>query len=217
MDALTRAQARFTLQADAYVAAGYHDLANMTEAGFRARLEPLRSGLDRAIADGLTLATGPAHSPFALAVTSRLVDREARVPPLRVPGRDSPGVADRGHRGRLDAYEDLGGLGIPDADAYLLLDVDRGDTYREIAPDDALVSIEARARSPLTLDEGLSLATVHPAVFEVDAGFLLAGSRHGLRVPALWVTAGSPVLGWGGGSTPETWLGVASAASRVAP
>jgi hypothetical protein len=216
MDALTRAQALFTLQADAYVAAGYHDLADMTEAEFRGRLEPLRSALDRAIADGLALGTGPKRVPFTVAVTSRLVERGARVPSLRVPGRDISGVADRGHSGELDAYEDLGGLGIPDADAYLLLDVDRGDTYREIAPDDALVSLAARSRSPLTIDEGLSLATVHPAVLEVDAGFLLAGSRHGLRVPALWVTAGTPMLGWGGGATPETWLGVASTASRVA-
>jgi hypothetical protein len=216
MDALTRAQALFTQQVDAYVAARYHDLADMTEAEFRGHLEPLRSGLDRAIADGLALEMGAEQVPFAVAVTSRLVEREARVPPLRAPGRDISGVADGGHRGKLDAYEDLGDLGIPDADAYLILDVDRGDTYREIAPDDALVSLAARSRSPLTLDEGLSLATVHPAVFEVDAGFLLAGSRHGLRVPALWVTAGTPMLGWGGGATPETWLGVASTASRVA-
>lgn len=216
MDALARAQALFTLQADAYVAAEYHHLADMTEAEFRGRLEPLRSALDRAIAGGLALATDPRRVPFTVAVTSRLVGRGARVPSLRVPGHDNPGVADRGHSGELDAYEDLGELDLPDADAYLLLDVDRGDTYREIAPDDALVSLAARSRSPLTIDEGLSLATVHPAVFEVDAGFLLAGSRHGLRVPALWVTAGTPMLGWGGGATPETWLGVASTASRVA-
>jgi hypothetical protein len=217
MDVLTRAQAMFTLQVDAYVAAGYHDLADMTEAEFRTRLEPHRSTLDRAIADGLRLATDSTHVPFVVAVSSRLVERGDRVAPLRVVGRDAPGVVDRGHRDKLDAYEDLGELEIPDADSYLLLDVDRGDTYREIAPDDALVSLAARSRSPLTLDEGLSLATVHPAVFEVDAGFLFAGSRHGLRVPALWITAGTPMLGWGGGATPETWLGVASTALRVAP
>jgi hypothetical protein len=217
MDALTRAQAHFTLQVDTYVAAGYHDLADMTEARFRGHLEPLRSALDRAVADGLALATDATHLAFAVAVTSRLVERGARVSPLRVPGRDVSGVVDRGHRDELDAYEDLAELGVPDADAYLLLDVDRGDTLREIAPDHALVALAARSRSPLTLDEGLSLATVHPAVLEVDAGFLLAGSRNGLRVPALWVTAGTPMLGWGGGATPETWLGVASTASRVAP
>jgi hypothetical protein len=217
MDALTRAQALFTLQVDAYVAAGYHDLADMTEAAFRERLEPLRSSLDQAIARGLSVSTPPGHVPFVVAIASRFVPPGPRAAGLRVPGSDTPGVVDRGHRDELDSYEDLHELDVPDADVYLLIDVDRGDALREIAPDDALVALTATTRSPLTLDEGLSLATVHPAVFEVDAGFLLAGSRHGLRVPALWVTAGTPMLGWGGGATPETWLGVASTASRVAP
>ncbi len=217
MDALTQAQALFTLQVDAYVAAGYDNLADMTESEFRARLEPLRSVLDRAIANGLSVATSPEHAPFTVVVTSRLVPPGARVAQLRVPGHDTRGVVDRGHRDELDAYEDLHGLDVPDADAYLLIDVDRGDTYREIAPDDALLALAATSRSPLTLDEGLSLATVHPKVLEVDAGFLLAGSRHRWRVPALWVTAGTPMLGWGGGATPETWLGIASTVSRVAP
>ncbi len=217
MDALTKAQALFTLQVDAYVAAGYGDLADLTESEFRERLEPLRAVLDRAVADGLAVRTSSGHSPFAVTITSRLVGPDVRVPALRVPGHDNQGVVDRGHRDELDAYADLSDLEVPDADAYLILEVDRGDTLREIAPDDAIVALARTSRSPLTLDEGLSLATVHPQFFEVDAGFLLAGSRYRRRVPALWVTAGRPLLGWGGCATPETWLGVASAASRVAP
>jgi hypothetical protein len=217
MDAMSRAQALFTLQVDAYVAGGYDDLAGLTEAEFRARLEPLRVVLDRAVADGLALDLSAAHVPFVVVVTSRFLPPEARVAQLRVPGGHRAGAIDPGHRDGLAAYRPIPDLPLPDAEAYLLVDVDRGDTLREIAADDALNAIAASNRSPLTLDEGLSLAAVHPPALEADAGFLLAGSRHRRRVPALWVTAGGAMLGWGGGATPEAWLGVASAAARVAP
>lgn len=217
MDALGRAQALFTLHVDAYVAGGYDELADLTEAEFRQRLEPLRGALDRAVSGGLAVESSAEHVPFAVVVSSRLIPAVSRVGQLRVPGEDKPGTVDPGHKGDLHLYEPIAGLDIPDADAYLLIDVERGDTFREIAASDALHALAAHGRSPLTLDEGISFATVHPRALEVDAGFLLAGSRHDRRVPALWVTAGRPVLGWGGEATPETWLGVASAASRVAP
>lgn len=216
MDAVSHSQALFTSQVDAYVAAGYDDGADLTEAQFRTRLEPLRAVLDRAVADGLALESSPDHAPFVVVVTSRLLPPGARVSQLRVPGSDRDGAIDPGHRDSLRAYHPIPELRLPDADAYLLVDVDRGDTLREIAADDALRALASNARSPLTLDEGLSLAAVHPLALEADAGFLLAGSRHRRRVPALWVTAGGAILGWGGVATPEAWLGVASASARVA-
>ena len=217
MDNVSHAQALFTLQVDAYVATGYDDLADLTESEFRARLDPLRDVVDRAVADGLALESSADHVPFVVVVTSRLVPPGARIAQLRVPGSDREGAIDPGHRDGLAAYHPIPDLRLPDAEAYLLVDVDRGDTMREIAADDALSALAAGNRSPLTLDEGLSLATVHPLALEADAGFLLAGSRHRRCVPALWVTAGGAMLGWGGGATPEAWLGVASAAARVAP
>jgi Family of unknown function (DUF5701) len=216
MDVVSHSQGLFTRQVDAYVAAGYDDLADLTEAAFRARIEPLRAVLDQAVADGLALESSADHVPFVLVVTSRLVSPEARVSTLRVPGSDREGAIDPGHRDGLAAYHPIPDLRLPDAETYLLVDVDRGDTLREIAANDAVSALAAHHRSPLTLDEGLSLAAVHPLAMEIDAGFLLAGSRHHRRVPALWVTAGGAMLGWGGGATPEAWLGVASAAARVA-
>ncbi len=217
MDTLTRAQADFTRQADAYVGAGYVDLADLTESEFRERIAPLRSVVDEAVAEGLGLEASAERLPFAIVVTSRLVDPGPRVAALALPGGAKPGVVDPGHATSLSSYEPAPGGNVPDVDAYLLVDVDRGDRFREIAADDAVRALASDGRVPLTLDEGLSVAAVHPRILEVDAGFLLAGSRANLRVPALWVTAGAPMLGWGGGATPETWLGVASAARRVAP
>jgi hypothetical protein len=216
MDSVSLAQSLFTSQVDAYLAAGYDDAADFTESGFRRRLEPLRAALDRVAADGLALEASPDHLPFVVVVTSRLLAPGDRVATLRVQGGARQGTVDPGHRGALAAYRPLPNLRLPDAEAYLLVDVDRGDNLREIAADDALTALAAGGRSPLTLDEGLSFAAVHPLALEADAGFLLAGSRNRRRVPALWVTAGRAVLGWGGGATPATWLGVASAAARVA-
>jgi len=216
MDPVSLAQAVFTRQVDSYVDAGYDDAADLTESEFRRRLEPLRAALDRAVADGLALESSPGHVPFVVVVTSRLVPPGARVASLRVPGSSREGAADPGHSDGLAAYRPIPDMHLPDADAYLLVDVERGDTLREIAPDDAVSALKASGRSPLTLDEGLSLATVHPLALEPDAGFMLAGSRNRRRIPALWVTAGGAMLGWGGVATPEAWLGVASAATRVA-
>jgi hypothetical protein len=216
MDVVSHSQGLFTSQVDAYVAAGYDDLADLTESEFRSRLEPLRLVVDRAVANGLALESSANHVPFVVVVTSRLLPPGSRVAPLRVRGSDREGAIDPGHKDGLAAYRPIPGLPLPDADAYLLVDVDRGDALREIAADDAATALAADHRSPLTLDEGLSLAAVHPLALEIDAGFLLAGSRHRRRVPALWVTAGGAMLGWGGGATPEAWLGVASAATRVA-
>jgi hypothetical protein len=217
MDTLTRAQAVFTRQIDAYVDAGYDDLADLTESEFRDAVEPLRTALDRAVAEGLTVDASPDQVPFAVVVTGRILPPSVRAHALRVSGGDKPGAIDPGHVADVNGYSPASGIEIPDADSYLLLDVRRGDTFREIAADDAVRSLVRDGRTPLTLDEGISYATVHPAALEVDAGFLLAGSRSGKRVPALWVTAGAAMLGWGGESTPETWLGVASAARRVVP
>jgi hypothetical protein len=216
MDAVSRSQGLFTSQVDACVAADYDELADLTESEFRARLEPLRAVVDRAVADGLTLESSADHVPFVVVVTSRLLPPGARVARLRVRGSDREGAIDPGHKDGLAAYRPIPGLPLPDAEAYLLVDVDRGDSLREIAADDALSALAANDRSPLTLDEGLSLAAVHPLALEINAGFLLAGSRYRRRVPALWVTAGGAMLGWGGRATPEAWLGVASASARDA-
>jgi len=216
MDTLTRAQAAFTRQVDAYVEAGYDDLADLTESEFRDRIEPLRTAVDRAVAEGLVVDTTPDRLAFAVVVTAALLPPSVRAAALRVQGSVKPGIVDPGHLADVDRYAPAPGVEIPAGDAYLVIDASRGDTFREIAAEDAVRALVAADRTPLTLDEGLSFATVHPGVLEVDAGFLLAGSRSGKRVPALWVTAGAATLGWGGESTPETWLGVASAARRIA-
>ena len=85
---------------------------------------------------------------------------------------------------------------LPDAPAYLVLDVDLGAASRNVRPEDALRDILAAGRSPLTLDEGIALVLQQPEAIATNWGFSMAGSRRGdQRVPAFWISEGGQ-LGW---------------------
>ena len=106
---------------------------------------------------------------------------------------------------------------MPDARAYLLLGVERGEEFCGVRPEEALPVIRGRGRTPLTIDEGIAVVTHAPQLLEKNKCFMLSGSRrHDRRVPAMWISERAPKLGWCWDGNPHTWLGVASAAARVA-
>jgi hypothetical protein len=202
----------FPAQVDRLVTLGYPELAGLDAAAFRELLAPL---------EPLAPAAGPEVSgrlPFVLVVTRKLVDPYATVPLLRLAGGSRPGVVDRNHRpGDLATYDPLPELGVPDREAYLLLDVDRGEEFCGVRPADALPVIAGRGRTPLTIDEGIAVITQAPQLLERNKCFMLSGSRrHDRRVPAVWISDRAPKLGWCWDGNPHTWLGVASAATRLA-
>lgn len=125
-----------------------------------------------------------------------------------------------------DRFVPIPGLDVP-AVPYLLVEVQRGEQYRNWSPDEALPAIRERGRSPLTVAEGVALLTRRPELLEPNRCFMLLGSRCGdRRVPALWISTGTgkdgperrgaPKLGWCWAGNRHTWLGHASAAGRVA-
>jgi hypothetical protein len=117
----------------------------------------------------------------------------------------------------LAAFEPIDAVDVPDAGAYLVLDVDLGAGSCNVSPKAALREILAAGRSPLTLDEGVALVLQQPEVIARNWGFSMAGSRRGdQRVPAFWISEGRPKLGWCWDRNPHTWLGTASCAQRVA-
>jgi Family of unknown function (DUF5701) len=156
-------------------------------------------------------------------------------PPVRsvlAVARDVLAVADAAERverrgrsvvlGHLEADELAGfvpiaPLELPDAPAYVAVDVNLGEASRNVRPEDALRDILAAGRSPLTLDEGVALMLQQPEVIAPNWGFSMAGSRRGdQRVPAFWISDGRPKLGWCWDRNPHTWLGTASCARRAA-
>lgn len=179
--------------------------------------DDLRAGVDRLrpalvlAARGLPAATR-AGVPFVLVLPRVALPPSAAVTTLHVNGHRTTlakGMDD------LDRFAPIDGLDVPDG-LYAAVDVRRGDEYRGWTPEDGLAGIAAERRSPLTLDEGLALVTVHPEALEKNHCFQTPGSRAGdRRVPGIWLSGRAPRVGFCWVGNHHTWLGVASCARRV--
>jgi hypothetical protein len=187
----------------------------MSEPDFRDRLEPLRAAAEQIAGEAAS-----SRVPFALVVTRDLVSPYDAVPLLHLSGSEKPGRVDRNHGdGDLAGYHPIEGCEPPGA-AYLLVDVERGEEFCNVRPEDATQTIRGRGRTPLTIDEGIALVTQVPPVLEKNKCFMLAGSRRSAisgdrRVPALWISERAPKLGWCWDGNPHTWLGTASVRERI--
>ena len=173
--------------------------------------------------------TGEKYSAARRAVVEEA--QPGRIASVRVPAREALSAGDairrverEGKRAltmlddeELARFVPIEGIEIPDGPAYRLVDVDTGHATRNVTPDDALASIRAAGRSPLTLEEGIAVVTHHPEAIAPNDGWSLLGSRCGdRRVCALWISKRAPKLGWCWAGNPHTWLGSASCAERVA-
>ncbi len=191
-------------QADRLISLGLHN-----RAGVMARQLKAASG------EGLLVLRVPAS------VLAPLIDLE---------GKSGFVVADMHD---LDEFGPIEGLSVPDAAAYVVEDIERGDDLANRSPDEALPAIAAAGRSPLTVVEGLHLLLQSPKVLERNHCFMTIGSRlrksNGkldARTPALWISNGTgrdgaarrdaPKVGWCWAGNRHTWLGHASAATRSA-
>ncbi len=143
------------------------------------------------------------------------------------------------HRGKpgfvvedmTDVEEFVPTVELPDAPAYLVTGLDRGDDLLGWRPSEALPELERRGRSPLTLQEGISWLLQVPAMLEDNRCFMTVGSRkpratgYDARTPALWISRGTgrdgaerrhaPKVGWCWWNNTHTWLGFASCAGRL--
>ncbi|ROO88207.1 hypothetical protein EDD29_5869 [Actinocorallia herbida] len=211
------AEAEFDRQMAVLVEHGYPEGAGLDPEGFTALLEPLRGSVRTATApdpEGGTV-------PFVLVVTREVVPIEWAMPRTSLPrkrGPGKPGFVDRSFEpGSIERFVPIDGVELPDARAYLLLDVERGEEFCNAVPEDAMAVIVDRGRTLLTLEEGIALITQFPGVLVKNKCFSLGASRCGdRRVPALWISGNAPKLGWCWAGNPHTWLGMASASGRAA-
>jgi hypothetical protein len=197
----TEAELEFDRQVDALVTTGLPDHLDLSAACFRARLEPLRDLLPP-VEDG-------AGIPFVVVVPDvPVVDVLAAVHGTGGAGFTTMEADD------LASFRPLPELGVPAA-PYLLVDVDPGPDTLNVTPADVAPRLAAAGRSPLTIAEGLAVLVSDHGVLRSRNCFSLLGSRAGdKRVPALWVSARRPRLGWCYQGAPHTWLGTASCAAR---
>lgn len=179
--------------------------------------EQVRALIERGvIEDGAVAEPARPAEPFerSVLVLARDVVPVANAA-ARIARRGKPVVLGQIAPEELATYEPIDAVPLPDAPAYLAVDVDLGAASRNVRPEDALRDILAAGRSPLTIDEGIALVLQQPEAIARNWGFSTAGSRRGdQRVPAFWISEGRPKLGWCWDRNPHTWLGTASCARR---
>jgi hypothetical protein len=198
----TEAELEFDRQIDALVTAGLPDALELAEGCFRACVEPLRDLLPPVPGKGDSI-------PFVV------VFPNLPVVPMLESVHTVGGAGFTTLTGDdLGRFRPLPDLHVPPA-PYLLLDVDPGADTLDVPPAEVLPALSAAGRTPLTIAEGLALLLSDPGVLRGRNCFSLAGSRAGdKRVPALWVSARRPRLGWCYQGAPHSWLGTASCAGR---
>jgi hypothetical protein len=199
----TQAQLEFDRQVDALAQTGLPEYLDLADSCFRASLEPLRDRLPAPRTTGDRI-------PFVVIVPN--------LPVVDVLGA----VHMAGGEGftTIDPHDLAGFRPLPELDVpatpYLLLDVDPGRAPSDLPPVEALPRITAAGRTPLTLAEGICLLVSDPGLLRSRNFFSLLGSRApDKRVPALWVSARRPRLGWCDQGAPHTWLGSASCGGRI--
>lgn len=200
----TEADLEFDRQVDALASTGLPGRLELSDACFRAMVEPLRDLLPE---EGDPSAD---RIPFVVVVPAMPVtDVLAEVHGVGGTGFTTMESDD------LARFAPLPDLDLPAA-PYLLLDVDTGADTMNRPPVEVQPEFTAAGRSPLTVAEGVAVLVSDPGVLRSRNCFSLLGSRAGdKRVPALWVSARRPRLGWCYEGAPHTWLGSASCGSRL--
>ena len=170
----------------------------------------------------------PHQAGSLLVIHPDLVPASALAPLLRVNDKAGFVVTDMAD---VDEFVPIPSVAVPDAQIYLVGDLDRGDAMANWSPDEALPAITDAGRTPLTLTEGLHWLLQRPDVLQRGHCFMTIASRRpktdgslDARTPAVWISNGTgrdgaanrnaPKVGWCWAGNRHTWLGFASAGTR---
>ncbi|WEV41720.1 DUF5701 family protein [Bifidobacterium sp. ESL0682] len=199
---MSKASQEAQKQLDRIVALGYPDVADMSAAAFRALARPLIDALkDSDLGENILLV--PTHelvSPESL-IARTSINRMAGF--TTMPPRD------------VASFLPQDGFEPPEGPFYLVVDPHTGTAYVNREPDVARKLIDSDERMPLTLEEGLAIATQHPDWLVKKNGFNLLGSRSADgRVPSIWMSQNAPRLGSVWPTSRHTWLGNAYCQAR---
>ena len=205
---MSKASEEAQKQLDRIVALGYPDVADMSAAAFRSLARPLIRALEDC-GDEAGLGT-----QILLVPTRELVSPEsliARTSINRMAGFTTMPPRD------IASFLPQDGFEPPEGPFYLVIEPHTGTCYINREPDVARKLIDSDERLPLTLEEGLAIATQHPEWLLEKNGFNLLGSRSADgRVPSIWMSQNAPRLGAVWPNSRHTWLGNACIAARTA-
>lgn len=205
-------QTEFDRQVTNLLEKKYPEMAGINQDTFLELLVPLRSHVDT-----LTTLVEDSSIPFVLIVTEKLLSSEQIMSQISINGKN--GVINMFPCQPSD-FSPLPELSLPNQAIYLLLDISTGREYLNVPPKQALESILAAHRTPLTIAEGLALLTHFPEILTDSThynAFQLLGSRRAdKKIPSIWMSYKQPRLGWCWDGNPHSWLGAASAAMRKA-
>lgn len=192
---------------------GYPKITGLTEKEFLKQVEPLKQKLDQLELPEVDLEKG--YLPFVIVVQNEISTPEQAMALIEKNGKKGVTIL-RPHTSQN--FKTIDEVTLPKSMIYLLLDIDRGKENINLPPNEAMELIKKAKRSPLTMDEGIAIVTQFPEFLIKNNCFSLLASRTGTdqRVPAIWINAKKESnLGWCWDGNPHTWLGSASAISRV--
>jgi hypothetical protein len=184
-------QQEFDRQVGDLIQKDYPRLAGMTEEKFINLLTPLKRELTE-----ISLSKKEGRLQFVIVIKNELVPADSMMPLVQLNGKD--GLVKLFPLEPKD-FHVIESVKIPESSAYLLIDIDRGQETLNVAPIEAMKTIEKHHRSPLTIDEGIAVLTHYPEFLKKNNCFSLLASRHtgDKRVPAIWINADKrPHLGW---------------------
>jgi len=198
----------FDRQVNDFILKGYPELAGLREDVFLQHIAPLKERLPE-----LPTSGEEARIAFVIVVCNELVPSDEAMPLVELGGKRG---FTRMEADDLKRFTPLEGVELPLGSAYLVADIDTGGGTLNVTPNEAIKTIARENRSPLTIDEGVALVTHYPEVLKTRNCFSILGSRCGdRRVTAMWISGGSPRLGWCWAGNPHSWLGSASCGSRA--
>ena len=203
-------------------------------------LPSLNEQADRLVSLGIHALGGLSPVEICTAVSGTDADNAVLVVhPDRVSASElAPLLEHRGKSGfvvddmaDVDQFTPIDTSAPPAPPLYLVHDINRGDEMAGWSPDEALPTITAAGRTPLTLVEGIHWLLQQPEALARNHCFMTIGSRlrrpDGTldpRTPALWISNGTgrdggsrrhaPKVGWCWAGNRHTWLGFASAVRR---
>lgn len=203
----------FDRQVENLLKKGYPKSAEVSTEVFLKHILSLKEKLTKLVVYELDLAKG--YLPFVIVIKNELVLSEKAMALTEKNGKGGVTIL-RPHTTKN--FKTIDVVTIPDGMAYLLVNIDRGKENINFPPNKAMKLIKAAKRSPLTIDDGIAIVTHFPEFLIKNNCFSLLASRTGADqcVPAIWINAKKePNLGWCWNGNPHTWLGSASAVSRI--